>query len=179
MKRASLWLVALLAGCSFSDEKRTIDEARADQLVLQREDVDPHFRQTWVRNLGGRPGSEVLYRRSYSPTVPGPFRIRSRADVLRSADDADERLGAARDALGSGAWQPIAEPGLGDESFAATVVQGGVRRYDVAWRGGQCDRNVERHRVRGRSSVGRRPRAGPEQQRRLEAAAHGEGPPFC
>jgi hypothetical protein len=135
VKRASLWLVALLAGCGFGGEKETIDEALADQLVLQREDVDPRFRQTWIRNLGGRPSSEVLYRRSHSPRRSDPLSITSKADVLRSADDADEVLDEARDALAEKtAWQPIAEPGLGDESFAATVVQGGVRHYDVVWR---------------------------------------------
>ena len=171
MKRASLWLVALLAGCSFSGEKQTIDEARADRLVLQREDVDPRFRQTWIRNLGGFPGSEVLYRRSYSPRVPGPLRIKSKADVLRSADDADERLDAARDALGSGAWQPIAEPGLGDESFAATVVQGGVRRYDVAWREANATATLSVTAFEDALPLAAVLELARKQQRRLEAAA--------
>ena len=38
-------------------------------------------------------------------------------------------------------WQPIGEPGLGDESFASTVVRGTVRSYRVIWRDG----NVTAH----------------------------------
>lgn len=132
----SLGLVALLTGCTLAGEKQTIDEGRADELVLQREDVHPAFRQTWNRNLGrGRTRSEVQYRRRPSPAVPGPLRINSAADVLESDVAADEVLDAAREALRQkAAWQPIDEPGLGDESFAATVLQSGVRHYDVFWR---------------------------------------------
>jgi hypothetical protein len=128
VKRAFLWLVALLAGCAFGGEKERIDEARADELVLQHQDVDPGFRQMWSRNLGGRPVSEVQYRRD-------ALTIRSAAHVLSSEDAADEGLDTAREALRrKPAWQPIDEPGLGDESFAATVLQEGVRHYEVVWR---------------------------------------------
>ena len=128
MRRAALWLIALLAGCGFGGEKETIDEALVDQLVLHREDVGPAFRQTWVQNLGGRPISEVRYRH-------GALTIHSRASVMSSHDAADESLDAARDMVRRRpSWQPIAEPGLGDESFAATIVQRGVRHYDVVWR---------------------------------------------
>ena len=132
----SLGLVALLTGCTLAGEKKAIDERRADELVLQREDVDPGFRQTWIRTLGrGRTMSEVQYRRRPTPAMTGPLRITSSAVVLRSDEAADEALDTAREALErKSAWQPIAEPGLGDESFAATVLQSGVRHYDVFWR---------------------------------------------
>ena len=135
MRRVSLGLVALLSGCTLAGEKKTIDESRVDELVLQREDVGSGFRQTWIRNLAGFPRSEVQYRRRPSPAVNGPLRITSGAGVLRSEETADEALDSAREELErKEAWQPIAEPGLGDESFAATVLQSGVRHYDVFWR---------------------------------------------
>lgn len=128
MQRASLWLVALLAGCSFGGEKKTIDEDRVDELVLQRDDLDSGYRQTWIGNLGRRPMSEVRYQR-------GPMTIRSAVSLLRSNEDADKGLDATREAVRRrAAWQPIDEPGLGDESFAATALRGGVRSYEVYWR---------------------------------------------
>jgi hypothetical protein len=135
VRRVSLGLVAVLTGCTLAGEEKTIDERRADELVLQREDVDPGFRQTWIRNLGrGRTRSEVQYRRRPSP-ARRPLRITSAAEVLESGEAADAMLDAASEALRrKSAWQPIAEPGLGDESFAATVLQSGVRHYDVFWR---------------------------------------------
>jgi hypothetical protein len=55
--------------------------------------------------------------------------------VLGSRDAAEEWLETERDALDRKPdWQPIDEPGLGDESFAATVHQAGLRRYQVFWR---------------------------------------------
>jgi hypothetical protein len=171
VKRASVWLVALVAGCSFGGDEKTIDETRAHELVLQREDVDPGFRQTWIRNLGGRPSSEVLYRRSPSRRLPGPLGIRSKADVLGSADDADMVLDAARDALvEEAARQPIAEPGLGDESFAATVLQGGVRHYDVVWREANATAALSVTAMEDAFPLATVLELARKQQRRLEAA---------
>lgn len=164
MRRASLWLIALLAGCSFTAEER-IDKARGDELVLQREDVGPGFRQTWVQSLGGSPSSEVRYRH-------GALTIHSRASVMSSHDAADESLDAARDGLRRRpSWQPIAEPGLGDESFAATLLQGGARRYDVLWREANATASISVTALEDALPLADVLALARKQQGRLEAAA--------
>lgn len=165
MRRVSLGLVALLSGCTLAGEKKTIDEDRADELVLQREDVDPALRQTWVRNLGGRPIVEVRYRH-------GALTIRSRASVMSSHGTADDSLDAARDILRRRpSWQPIDEPGLGDESFAATVLQGGVRHYDVVWREANATASLSVTAVEDALPLSDVLALARKQQSRLEAAA--------
>jgi hypothetical protein len=135
VKRAALWLVVLAAGCSLAGDDKTIDEARLDELVLQPGDLDPSLRLTQIRNLGGRSVTEVWYRRTHASRGPGPLALESTTQLFASDDAADESLDAARESLKQKRnWQPIDEPGLGDESFAATVLQGGVRHYDVVWR---------------------------------------------
>ena len=173
MRRVSLGLVALLTGCTLAGEKQTIDERRADELVLQREDVHPAFRQTWIRHLGrGRTRSEVEYRRRPSPALVGPLRINSAADVLESEEAAEDVLGAAHDALRARtAWQPIAEPGLGNESFAATVLQSGVRHYDVFWRAANVTASLSVTAAEDAVPLGYVLALARKQDERLEAAA--------
>ena len=72
--------------------------------------------------------------------------IESRADLFESAADADDELSAAKSevgtAIGSQApTEPLADPALGEEAFAATILQrsggGGianVRFYLISWR---------------------------------------------
>lgn len=164
MRRASLWLIAVLAGCSLTAEEK-IDQAGSDELVLQREDVDPALRQTWVRNLGGRPISEVRYRH-------GALTIRSHASVMPSRDAADDSLDAARDLLRRRpSWQPIDEPGLGDESFAATLLQGGARHYDVHWREANATASLSVTAVEEALPLSDVLELARKQQHRLEAAA--------
>lgn len=164
MRRASLWLIAVLAGCSLTAEKK-IDQARGKELVLQQGDVDPASRRTWVRNLGSRPISEVRYRH-------GALTIRSRASVMPSDDAADESLDAARDTVRRRrSWQPIAEPGLGDESFAATALQRGVRHYDVFWREANATALLSVTALEDALPLADVLELARKQQRRLEAAA--------
>ena len=134
MRRLVALALIALAGCSVGGEERTIDAGRVDDLVLQPADVGAGFHRTSVENPAGDPTAEVRYRR-IPPRPLGPLTIRSTASVLASSGDADRALESDRSRLGDKAnWLPIGEPGLGDESFAATVVQRGVRSYTVFWR---------------------------------------------
>jgi hypothetical protein len=125
-------------------------------LVLQPDDLPPVFdrfdegRQVAADSPGGsradadrfgrRAGWKARYRRPGTPQTAGPLVVESRADLFDSSDGAKDELDAAREDLEGGEldWQPIGEPGLGDESFAATLVQAGgtsgVRFYQVFWR---------------------------------------------
>lgn len=134
MRRLVAFGLIALAGCSVAGDEKSIDEARVDDLLLQPADVGRGFHSTYARNLADRPIAEVWYRR-----VREPLSIASAAHVFVSGEAAEKRLEAERSALDEKpGWQPIGEPGLGDESFAATVVQGGMRSYTVFWRHGNA-----------------------------------------
>lgn len=154
MRRAvSLLLLALAAsGCGFGGDDTSISRQELPKLVLQQSDLPRVFvgfdegRQAITDSPGGRrvdptrfgreDGWKARYRRSGMEHTKGPLVIESRADLFSSPDGAKDDLEAAREDLGEEDldWQPIDEPGLGDESFAATLVQGGVRFYQVVWR---------------------------------------------
>ena len=90
--------------------------------------------------FGRQDGWKARYHRQGTPRTPGPIVVESRVDLFESASGAEDDLEAARSDLTEGEieWQPIDEPGLGDESFAATLVEGGdgsgFRYYQVYWR---------------------------------------------
>jgi hypothetical protein len=153
VRRAILVLLLLLAGCSLGgDDGGGVELRELSGLVLQPEDLPPVFdrfdegRQAIADNPGGsraaptrfgrRDGWKARYRRAGTPRTNGPLVVESRADLFESSSGADDDLEAARSDLAEGElkWQPIDEPGLGDESFAATLVQGRVRYYHVYWR---------------------------------------------
>jgi hypothetical protein len=133
VRRAAVFLVVLLVGCGVRGDGKTIDEARADELVLHPADVGAAFDR--VRNLGGRRAAEARYQQADSAGRADPLTIDSRASVFPSTRAAEHDLDAARSTIDKGrGWQPISEPGLGDESFAATVVSGVMRYFRVFWR---------------------------------------------
>lgn len=157
MQRALLAFCVLLAGCSFGgDDSGGYERRQLAGLVLQPDDLPPEFdqfdegRQARADNpsasradparFGRQEGWKARYRRSGSASTAGPLVVESRADLFDSASGAEEELDAARRDLEDAQpeWQPIDEPGIGDESFAATLVQGGpltaVRFYQVVWR---------------------------------------------
>ena len=156
MRRAALLVVLLLVGCSVGDDDASIEATELAKLVLQPEDLPQAFvrfdegRQIGIDSPGGRRadpsrwgrinGWKAHYRRSGTSKTPGPIVIESRADVFKDVGGAEDDLGAARADLGDSefGWKPIDEPGLGDESFAATFVQESaltpVRNYQVVWR---------------------------------------------
>jgi hypothetical protein len=144
VKRAALGLTALVAGCTVGGDEKSIDGSRVDDVVLQQRDVGASYRPTYVRNLGGHPRAEVRYRRALSRRAPAAVMITSTAEVFRSRETAETHLDAARDRVERAPeWQPIAEPGLGEESFAATAVKSGTRHYRVFWRAANAAASVQ------------------------------------
>jgi hypothetical protein len=167
VKRAALGLVALVAGCGLGGDEKTIDEARLDELVLQRDDVSADLRAVWARNLGGRPITTVRYGRAGAP-----LSIESSAHVLTSREAAAERLEAERDALDRKPdWDPIDEPGLGQESFAATVGQAGIRRFEVFWREHNAAASLKVEAFEGRLPLADVLALARKQERRISDAA--------
>ncbi len=136
-----------LAGCSFGGgDNATIELDELPRIVLQPDDVPAVFnrfdegRQVLADNPGGsrsdrnrfgrRDGWKARYHRPGTLRTAGPLVVESRVDLFESSSGAEDDLAAARPDLTEGEeeWQPIDEPGLGDESFAATLVQPGSGR---------------------------------------------------
>jgi hypothetical protein len=156
-----------LAACSVGGDEKTIDEARLDEPVLQRGDVPSGLRRTYVRSLADWPASTVRFGRAGTA-----LSIVSSIHVLESRDAAEERLDAERDAVDRKPdSQPIDEPGLGDESFAATIRQAGVRRYEVFWREHNAAASVKVEEFEGRMALADVLALARKQERRIADAA--------
>jgi hypothetical protein len=159
VRRPVVVLMLLLGGCSVGGgDGPTVELGELPSLVLQPGDLPPIFRrfdegrQVIADNPGGsrsdperfgrRDGWKARYHRSGTQRTAGPIVVESRVDLFDSSGGAKDDLEAARSDLTEGEleWQPIDEPGLGDASFAATLVQegagDGVRHYHVYWRDG-------------------------------------------
>jgi hypothetical protein len=152
MRRLVAATVLVLAGCGLGDESASIEQSRLEGLVLQPGDLlvkavrfdggrqlaadSPGGRRADPRRFGRVDGWKARYRRPGAITDAGPLVIESTADLFDSADGAEQELEAARADLEERKrdWKPIGEPGLGDESFAATYAAGGLRFYEVLWR---------------------------------------------
>jgi hypothetical protein len=194
VRRAALLVVLLFAGCSFGgDGGGRVEQGELRSLVLQPEDLPRVFvrfdegRQAIADNPGGsradtqrfgrQGGWKARYRRSGTPRTAGPLVVESRADVFDSSTGADEDLDAARSDLEEAEldWQRIDEPGLGDESFAATLVQrggtGGVRFYEVFWREANVTASLSVNGFEGRLALAEALELARKQERRIAAAA--------
>jgi hypothetical protein len=194
VQRAALLLVVLVTGCSLGGDKASISRSELEQLVLQPQDVPRLFvrfdqgRQVMADAPGGRradasrferiEGWKARYRRAGTPETAGPLVIESRVDLFESADGAKEDLEAARadlrEAESASAWKPIDEPGLGDESFAATSVQQGVtgvRYYDVYWRDDNAMATLRVNGFEGKLALADVLALARKQQKRMAAAA--------
>jgi hypothetical protein len=159
VRRAVLFLAILgLAGCSLTgdDGGASIGVAELEKLVLQPEDLPrsfvrfdegrqiaadlPEGARSDPARFGRLDGWKARYRRAGTLQTTGPLVIESKADLFDSGEGAEDDFEAARADTDESEpeWQPIGEPGLGDESFAATLLQGtetsGVRFYQVVWR---------------------------------------------
>jgi hypothetical protein len=190
VRRLSLLVLALAAaGCSFGGDDASVSRQALPRLVLQQSDL-PHVffrfdegRQGLTDSPGGQradatrfgreDGWKARYRRSGTERTKGPLVIESRADLFSSADGAKDDLDAAREDLAEDQldWQPIDEPGLGDESFAATLVQGGVRFYQVVWRDANVTASLSANGFEPRLTLGEVLALAREQQDRIAAAA--------
>jgi hypothetical protein len=151
VRTAAFILVVLgLAGCSLTgDDEASIERNELGQLVLQPEDLPRVFvrfdegRQVSADSPTGRradpsrfdriDGWKARYHRPGTSQTAGLLVIVSRADLFDSANGSQKDFETARADLGA-SWKPIDEPGLGDESFAATFIQAKVRYYQVFWR---------------------------------------------
>lgn len=193
MRRVALLLVLVLAGCSLGDGDASIAASELAKLVLQPEDLSREFvrfdegRQIRIDLPGGRrahPGRwgraggwKARYRRSGDPQTAGPIVIDSRADVFKGVSGAKDDLGAARADLGDSelGWQPIDEPGVGDESFAATSVQqsgvADVRNYQVFWRDDNATASLTVNGFEGKLTLAEVLELARKQQRRIADAA--------
>ena len=121
-----LALCLVFTGCSREGDGRSVEPGRANQLVVQQADAVGY-------RMRSSSGDSQRWAATYARSGAA---IESTVEISDSVDDAKGRLAEAREALraGSAQWQPIGEPGLGDESFAATAVAGAVRSYRVVWR---------------------------------------------
>jgi hypothetical protein len=162
-RASALFLLALvLGGCVVGDEESSIGRDALPRLVLAAGDLPGHWRlfnsgrqvsadappgaRSNPQRFGRSDGWIARYRRPGSTETPGPLVIESRADLFASADGAHDELSAARSELGTAvgpraAAEPLADPDLGEEAFAATILdpRGGagaadVRFYLVVWR---------------------------------------------
>jgi hypothetical protein len=194
VRRAVIVLIVLVAGCSFGGEEGgRVELGELSTLVLQPDDLPPVFdrfdegRQVMADSPGGsraeptrfgrRDGWKSRYRRTGTPRTEGPLVVESRADLFDSSGGAKDDLEAARQDLEEGEleWQPIGEPGLGDESFAATLVQGGgtsgVRFYQVFWREANVTASLSLNGFEGRLALAEALELARKQERRISGAS--------
>jgi hypothetical protein len=170
VRRAAVLLVVFLAGCGFGGDERTIDTVRVDELVLHPADVGAAFGRTSIRRLADRPSAEARFRPVRAADPVDPLMIVSRAEVFPSSDAAKRWLDASRSALAE-RWQPISEPGLGDESFAATLVDGVLRYFRVSWRADNATADLRVDGFDAKLALGDVLELALKQQRRIAEAA--------
>jgi hypothetical protein len=194
LRPLALALVVLVCGCSLGGEDDAMVElGELSRLVLQPDDLPPVFdrfdegRQVTADSPGGsraeptrfgrQDGWKSRYRRAGTPRTDGPLVVESRADLFDSSAGAKDELEAARQDLEGGEleWQPIDEPGLGDESFAATLVQGGgtsgVRFYQVVWREANVAASLSLNGFEGRLALAEALELARKQERRISSAS--------
>jgi hypothetical protein len=192
VQRAVVLLVVLFAGCSLGDGGSSIGQGELRQLVLQPSDLSRVFvrfdegRQIMADSPGGMradpdrfdriEGWKARFRRAGTPETAGPLVVESRVDLFESPGGAREDFDAARTDLGESGvgWKPIDEPGLGDESFAATFVQGGlgaVRHYLVFWRDENATALLNANGFDGKFALADVLELARKQQRRIARAA--------
>ena len=152
----------MLGGCDVGDDAKQIERSAVSKLVLAPGDLS----EVWVPFNSGRQVSAdapagtrsnpqrfgrldgwiARFRRPGSQKTSGPLVIESRADLFESAGGARDELSTARSEVGRAigarpAAEPLADPAVGEEAFAATILQksggGGipdVRFYLISWR---------------------------------------------
>jgi hypothetical protein len=126
-------VAVLLAACGPAGDEGSVEGTSAERLVLQAEDL-PGYRDGPAEGDGAT--WNARYVRS-GASAEAPLQVESSAEISDSSDGARENISVTRGALRErDNWQPIGEPGLGDESFAATSAAGATRSYEVVWRDG-------------------------------------------
>lgn len=175
MRPTLLLLVLLLAGCSgVGGDDATVQRSELPRTVLQPQDLPDVFMQfDHGHQIGRVNGWKARYRRPGSFTTPGPLVIESRSQLFESVEGAKAEFGAAGESLRASedGWQPIDEPGLGDESYAATVVDGGVRYYQVVWRNNNAIARLNVNGFEGKLALADALELARKQQRRIARVA--------
>jgi hypothetical protein len=158
---ALVLLALLLGGCVVGDDEKQIDRSAVSTLVLAPGDLPavwvpfnsgrqvsadaPAGTRADPQRFGRLDGWIARFRRPGSQQTAGPLVIESRADLFESAGGARDELSTARSEVGTAigarpAAEPLADPDIGEEAFAATILQkssGGiadVRFYLISWR---------------------------------------------
>jgi hypothetical protein len=181
-----------LAGCSLGGGVASVERGELAKLVLQPDDLSRAFlrfdegRQIMADSRGGHRadpdrfgrlgGWKSRYRRGGTPQTAGPLVIESRADLFDSAAGAEDDFNAAREDLKESelGWNPIDEPGLGDESFAATYVQSAlnaVRYYQVFWRHDNATASIDVNGFDGKLALADVLELARKQERRIARSA--------
>lgn len=157
-----LVLALMLDGCVVGDDEKQIDRGALSTLVLASGDLPdvwspfnngrqvsadaPAGTRSNPQRFGRVDGWIARFRRPGSQNTAGPLVIESRADLFESVAGAHDELSTARSEVGTAigarpAAEPLADPAIGEEAFAATILQksGGagiadVRFYLISWR---------------------------------------------
>ena len=165
MRRRSAALAAavlVLAGCAGigGDDAGTIEAGDLSRLVLKPDDLADSG--SWLlfdegpqaqadaplgpradpTRFGRVDGWKARYRRGGTAATRGPLVVESRADLFGGKGGAEDDFRALEDDLAAGrllsSGKPVDAPALGDESVAATLLQGegdaALRYFVVAWR---------------------------------------------
>jgi hypothetical protein len=186
--RLTVVLLAIaVLGCSGGGEEG-IDTSDLSKVVLQPADL----RRVWVpfdvgpqigadapggeradpERFGRVEGWKARYRRPGSPATVGPLVIESRADLFDSADGARRDLEVLEEDLAETlpGSRPLAAPMLGDDAVAATVLEGKVRFYLVAWRQTNVTASLFLNGFDGRTTLAQTLALVRKQERRIAAA---------
>ena len=188
-----------LGGCVVGDEQKRIEPEALRTLVLQPGDLS----DVWVPFNSGRQvradapagarsdperfgrvdGWIARFRRPGSQATAGPLVIESRADLFESADGATDELAAAKSEVGTAIGsqvptEPLDDPALGEEAFAATILErsggGGianVRFYLISWRQENVVARVFVNGFEGKLTLGQALELARAQERRIASAA--------
>ncbi len=191
--------VLVLAGCAGigGDDAGTIEAGNLPELVLRPEDFTNA--DSWLlfdegpqaqadAPLGPRAdptrfgrvnGWKARYRRSGNAATRGPLVVESRADLFGGVDGAEDDLRALEDDLEAGrllsSGERVDAPTLGDETVAATLLQGdgtaALRYFVVAWRHDAVTASVLVNGFDHGTKLSDAVALARKQQRRIEAAS--------
>jgi hypothetical protein len=145
---------------------------RFDEGAQRRADQPAGARADPAR-FGRQGGWMARYRRPGSGQTRGPILVESRADLFEDSGGAREDLEAHRSEVEGALRLLETAPELGDEAFAATILQGGdrgVRFYFVAWREANVTASVFVNGFEGKLTLEETLDLARKQQRRIEGA---------
>jgi hypothetical protein len=137
-------LALLLVGCS--EDRRELSEQELARLVVLPADLPDDFVRFDEGRLArsdtprGDQGWKARYRRAGGAKTTGALVVDSRVEVYEDGDAAGVGFDSYRGEVPPAA-ESLPEPELGDEAYAATLLQegasGGVRFFFVGWRSGE------------------------------------------